>query len=602
MEKEKKYTSLDTTKFMIKTLWARGKSLIIVNLLIVFITVILNLTQLFMAPTILNLLEINSSGSKVLIAVLLFTLSLMICNGLNVYFERFNAAGKLDTRLYICELINKKKAMMSYPFLDDDKINKKIDKAMATVWGNFSSTEAIWQTLIDLLVAFSLFIIYIILLTNVNIILIIVSSVISVLSYFVIKKINEWGYRNKKEKEEYISRISYAQKRSEDVSFAKDIRIFGMREWVDDMYYASVSLLQNFITRGEKQYIKADFIDLLLTFSRNGITYYYLINLILANEITTAEFLLYLSTVTAFTSMLKQFLEKMNEINKHSIEISSVLEFLNLKEIFKFEDGEKLEIKENEKYEIELKNVSFKYESDDKYTIKNFNLTLKQGEKLAIVGLNGAGKTTLVKLICGFYNPSEGEVLLNGKDIKKYNRRDYYKFFTAVFQDFSILEITVLENITQSVDNANLEKVKDCIEKAGLTDKINSLEKGINTYVGRTVYDDGVELSGGENQRLMLARALYRNSPFIILDEPTAALDPIAESDIYNKYNDMTKDKTSIFISHRLASTRFCDRIIMLQDGNILEMGTHAELLNLNGEYAKLYDVQSKYYKEGVDF
>ena len=235
-------------------------------------------------------------------------------------------------------------------------------------------------------------------------------------------------------------------------------------------------------------------------------------------------------------------------------------------------------------------------------TISHLNLTVHPGERLAIVGLNGAGKTTLVKLLCGLFDPTEGVVLLNGQDVRDFNRREYYGLFSAVFQEFSILDVTVAENIAQTNENIDTERLWDCIEKAGLTDTVQKLPDGLQTHVGREVYLDGVLFSGGQTQRLMLARALYKDGPILMLDEPTAALDPIAENDIYMKYNEMTRGKTSLFISHRLASTRFCDRIIFVADGNIAEEGTHEDLLALGGEYAKLFEVQSRYYREGKEF
>lgn len=228
----------------------------------------------------------------------------------------------------------------------------------------------------------------------------------------------------------------------------------------------------------------------------------------------------------------------------------------------------------------------------------HLNLTIRPGERLAVVGLNGAGKTTLVKLICGLQDPTEGRVLLNGEDIRQYDREAYYRLFSAVFQQFSILEATLAENVAQTVENIDLGRVKDCVNKAGLAQKAEALPQGYETHIGRQVYEDGVELSGGETQRLMLARALYKDGPVLVLDEPTAALDPIAENDIYLKYNQMTQGRTSVYISHRLASTRFCDRILFLENGGIAEEGTHEELMERGGSYAALFQVQSKYYQE----
>lgn len=190
-------------------------------------------------------------------------------------------------------------------------------------------------------------------------------------------------------------------------------------------------------------------------------------------------------------------------------------------------------------------------------------------------------------------------MLLDGKDIREFDRKDYYAMFAAVFQNFSLLAGTVAANVAQTDDNYDMERIKDCVEKAGLSAKINSLKDGYQTYLNRIIYEDGAELSGGETQKLMLARALYKKAPFIILDEPTSALDPIAEADMYNKYNELTKDCTSVYISHRLASTRFCDRILLIDDHRIAEEGTHEELLKLSGKYAQLFEIQSKYYREG---
>ena len=203
--------------------------------------------------------------------------------------------------------------------------------------------------------------------------------------------------------------------------------------------------------------------------------------------------------------------------------------------------------------------------------------------------------------MCGLFDPTEGRVLINGEDIRKFNRRDIYRHFSAVFQNFSILSVTLEENVTLLEEGIDYDKLDDVIEKAGLTDKVKSLENGYKTQIGRDVYEDGVLLSGGETQRLMLARALYKDAPVMLLDEPTAALDPIAESDLYNKYSEMTSGRTSVYISHRLASTRFCDRIIYLEDGRIAEEGSHAELMAAGGKYRELFDIQSKYYKEEVN-
>ncbi|MCL2752454.1 MAG: ABC transporter ATP-binding protein/permease [Firmicutes bacterium] len=363
---------------------------------------------------------------------------------------------------------------------------------------------------------------------------------------------------------------------------------------------SSFRLYQAFIARREKVYIWAIVLDVVLTFARNGIAYLILIGMVLNNGMSALAFLLYFSATGGFADWVSGIFSGFSTLYRQSLDLSSVREFLEYPEPFMFENGESLEPMPGNPYEIELRNVTFRYPKAEKDTLEYINLKIKPNEKLAVVGLNGAGKTTLVKLICGFYDPTSGEVLLNGENIKKYNRRDYYKHFSAVFQDFSLLATTIAGNIAQDNECIDEDKAESCAERAGLSTKVETLPNKLETYIGKEVYEEGVEFSGGETQRLMLARALYKDAPIIVLDEPTAALDPIAESDVYNRYNELTGGRTSVYISHRPASTRFCDRIILIDKNAIAEEGTHDSLIEKGGKYAELFEIQSRYYREGA--
>jgi len=248
---------------------------------------------------------------------------------------------------------------------------------------------------------------------------------------------------------------------------------------------------------------------------------------------------------------------------------------------------------------ISFRNVDFSYTEDSGKVLDNFNLEIKAGEKIALVGVNGAGKTTIVKLLCGFYTPDSGEILINDINIKNFGKTDLYKLFSAVFQDIVILPFTIGENVSMMVtDFSDKEKIIKSLETAGLLEAVKKYSGDIATYMTRELDENGVMLSGGQQQKLLMARALYKDAPILILDEPTAALDPIAESETYEMFHNISKSKTALYISHRLASTRFCDRIIFLKDGKIAEVGSHAELLRKDGEYAKMFEIQSHYYKK----
>lgn len=247
-------------------------------------------------------------------------------------------------------------------------------------------------------------------------------------------------------------------------------------------------------------------------------------------------------------------------------------------------------------YEFEFCNVSFRYPSSDLYALKNINLKFKAGERLAVVGENGSGKTTFIKLMCRLYDPIEGEIKLNGIDIRKYNYEEYLSIFSVVFQDFKLFSFSLGQNIA-AMSEYNAEKVCDCLQKSGFENRLTAMPMGLETYLYKDFDKEGIEISGGEAQKIAFARALYKDAPFIILDEPTAALDPISEYEIYTRFNEIAKDKTTIFISHRLASCRFCDKIAVFDHGSIVQFDSHDELLkNKTGKYSELWNSQAQYY------
>lgn len=599
-KKKAKYSMARCIKYMLSLAWKHMKSVIGVSVLLAVVSVALNLVQLYVAPEILERVEQQASMGELLGTIAVFSAAIFLLMTARSYINNNTMVSRTFVRVQIVKSIARKSCKTSYPNQKDPAVRKLLQGAMAANNGNSDATEYVWTTLTDLLTNVLGFIIYLVLLSELNLFLAAIVVATTTLGFFVGKHIRSWGWKHREELSGYRTKIAYVAGEANDLAFAKDIRIFGLKNWMDELYDSTMRLLDDFAARREKVYLWADLLDLVLSFLRNGIAYLYLISYTLRNGLPASDFLLYFAAISGFTSWVTGILSQMTQLHKECLEISTVLEYIEYPEMFRFEGGRPIPVSDS--YELTLENVTFRYPGTEKNLFENLNLTIRPGEKLAIVGLNGAGKTTLVKLLCGFYDPTEGRVLLNGIDIREFNRQEYYGLLSAVYQDFSLMDTTIAENIAVQTEDIDEKRVRDCLSKAGLMEFVDSLPQGLNSHVGRDVYLDGILFSGGQTQRLVLARALYKDGPILVLDEPTAALDPIAENDIYMKYNEMTTGKTSLFISHRLASTRFCDRIIFLADGKIAEEGTHSELLALNGEYAKLFEVQSRYYQEGDNF
>ena len=303
--------------------------------------------------------------------------------------------------------------------------------------------------------------------------------------------------------------------------------------------------------------------------------------------------------VMLFTRVLRGITGISNELTNFRLSAEhckDVFDFLDISDK-KYKGTIPTEKRTDNEYEFEFRHVWFKYPGSEQYVLRDINLKWRIGEKMALVGRNGCGKSTLVKLLCRLYDPTKGEITLNGVDIRKYNYEEYMALFSVVFQDSKLFSFSVAENVAASTE-FNAERVEDCVRRSGLSERLDSMPDGIRTYLYKDFDEHGVEISGGEAQKICLARAVYKGSPFIVLDEPTAALDPISEHDIYTKFNSIVGTRTAIYISHRLSSCRFCDEITVMDNGEIVERGSHDDLITAGGNYSKLWSAQAEYYKD----
>jgi len=416
-----------------------------------------------------------------------------------------------------------------------------------------------------------------------------------------------FDYIRKKDKKEmwdammpHWRKLEYMENVTTDFSYAKDIRLFGMQKYLAkkqiDVYDEE---LRHWIK--SRQYwiyntIFAHGISLL----RQLIIIGWLVYSVVFNGLSIGNFTLYTASAAAFSNAINEILQALSALRERSAHTDDYRSFMDIPSAD--DKAQTIPIPPADKYTFEFKNVSFKYRGQEKYALKNVNLTLHAGEKLAVVGLNGAGKSTFIKLLLRLYDVTEGCILMNGTDIRKFDRKEYYELFAPAFQDVMVFAFPVAENVSMkepfNTDKAEAEKM---LRLAGLGDKLDKLEKGVDTELLKVLYDDGVDLSGGEKQKLALARALYKKSKIIVLDEPTAALDALAEFRLYQSFNELVGDRTAVYISHRLSSTRFCDRVAMFKDGEMVEIGTHDSLMEADGAYADMFRVQAQYYVEDKD-
>lgn len=396
----------------------------------------------------------------------------------------------------------------------------------------------------------------------------------------------------------YINRVSMDQRAG------KDIRIFNLSGWLLKKYDSCLNNMEKVYSHIHNGYFVAKAGSEVLGSLFDFYAYAYLIYLLTENRIDISSFVLLLGSIRGFSSALAALISKYSTLPPFSVAISYIREALEEKENREWEDtvsNEKINLIKREGIILKLKNVSYTYPGASKPTLENINLTIKKNERLALLGLNGAGKTTLVKIICGLYRPTSGEVYINDYPQRSFSYSKWQSLVSVMFQESVLLPWSIDENITgRHLDKSFSRDTKlvTSLELSGFKEKYDSLNEKGNSKLVREVNDNAVSFSGGELQKLLFARALYKESPLIILDEPTSALDPVAENNLYMNLARAVSGKTMIYISHRLSSTRFCDRIVLLQGGKIVEEGTHESLMSREGIYKHLFDVQSMYYKE----
>lgn len=396
-------------------------------------------------------------------------------------------------------------------------------------------------------------------------------------------------------------RFYYFYQQTTSVENGKDIRIYNMADWFRTGFNRLEKKNWALAARQNCRKYAVNVSDALFVAVRDLLAYGILVTGVLNGSLSIAEFTLGLGVVRGLAEWFANLRFHISYLLEGNLMICEYRKMMDYPDKFLREEGMSVPDEWRRQFpEIEFKNVSFRYEEGGEDVLKNLSFTIRRGEKIALVGHNGAGKTTLVKLLCGFYHPTKGEILIGGHSLESLNLNQYHDLLAAIFQDVNTIPVSIAGNVSGCAEEeTDMERVRACLRRAGLWKDVEALERKELTSLTQSFDPDGIQLSGGMMQKLMLARCLYKDAPMLVLDEPTAALDPIAESSMYEEYKAATQEKSALFISHRLASTKFCDRILFLENGRLIESGTHEELLERKGRYAEVFEVQSQYYREG---
>ena len=607
MKKEKEENGLQVTRygtgsnvcFLLKETMKCHPFLLVLCFCLVVIGIVTPVITTFLPKIVIEQITEGAAVKEILLVTVTGTGILAVCAGGKVFFEKLLSFHRFRMNTYYTELVAIKGMRADYCHQETERFRKLHTESAGACNGNYSPMIQVYDVGIGLCTSALGFFLYFGILSQLSIGLVLFLIAVTMCSCILNHKAIRFTEKHRDEKVRYQQRTDYLALVSGDIKSAKDIRLYGMNGWLSDVYRKNVEGLNGWYRRYTKTVFGVVVGDSGLALVREAVAYAYLLYRVIAEGMSVADFVLYFGVITGFSAWLSGMFGQVTALSRISSTVNSVRTFLAYSDTYTREGGKELPKASEGPKELSLCNVSYRYEGADKDTLSEVSLTVAPKEHLAIVGLNGAGKTTLVKLLCGLTDPREGCVRYDGVDVREYNRDNYYELFSAVFQQFSLLPVTFAEAVAEEEpDRIDRARVEECLRTAGLWEKIASLPKGMDSEYSRAVNDDGTELSGGQIQKLLLARALYRKAPFMVLDEPTAALDPIAESQLYETYHEVMKDCSTVFISHRLASTRFCDRIVLMEDGKMIEEGTHEELLNAKGRYYELYETQAKYYRE----
>lgn len=594
----KDYPLRSNLKFIFGTMFREEKTLRYLIPLGIGVAPIMSYLWNFISKSIIELITNEQDWQALLPLILTFAIVMMLATVLNTYYWSSTWFRYIGVRMKLMTKLNRKAMTVNFEHLEDSDVMDAFQKAQNSSGNNNQGVEGMMHTGVECMSKMAVAFVGFVIMGTLHPLILLLLCVTAAFSFVVNDRVNAY---TKKTVWDVLApwwrKNSYMNNISTEFKAAKDIRMFHLTDWLLDKCRELNNYRYKMQQKNERNWlIVGVFENMMWALSQVGI-YAFIINAVVKGTVSIANAFLYVTTAETFYGSISSVLKNVSALRQRNREVSDFRSFLDFEGGGLEDDG--LTVPDCNKNVFVFENVSFRYPKAEKYALKDLNLTLEQGERLAVVGFNGAGKSTFIKLLLRLYEPTSGRILLNGVDIQTYQKKSYYNLFAPLFQEVELFAFPLAENISMNTpENTDVARAEECLNMAGFGNKLKELPKGVRTEVLKVIDEEGLDFSGGERQKLALARALYKDAPIVVLDEPTAALDALAEYELYQNFDRMIGEKSAIYISHRLSSTRFCDHIAMFMEGQMVEYGTHEELLKKNGPYANMFELQAQYYVE----
>ncbi len=586
--------SLAIKKMYIKMI-EQDKKLLIMTIIYMFSFTFFDVIVAFFPKVLLDLYMNNKSFQEICIFITFFLVVGCLMGGINSIIREAATAKIGYLRIeYLADAFNKI-ITCDYKNMEDATFFNRYDSAFDACSNAENGIEKVYNVLFDLPALILKVVLFSCVMGRFSPLLLLAVLLHVTVSFGVKKKTASYKYMYKEEFSRVNRKKRYFNNITQDFQYGKDIRLYNLKNLLKKKYYGEIRKYKLLFRKVRNKEFVLNLLCcvtiMISDIAIYGVLIYNSLNGILISNIT-----MYFIVVNMLISSSNLMVAGISDIYGEGLYISDYFDFIKAE--LCNSNGKQVNFSNKSSIGIQIRNLSFKYPNTEKYIFKNLNLSIMPGEKVALVGDNGVGKSTLIKIIVGLFRDFDGEVLIGGENIREISTENLFALFSIAFQDVNLLAYTVNENITGTSEISDSNKVWEALEKAGLKKKIEKNPKGLEQQVHKYIYEDGVEFSGGESQKMAIARAIFKDAFIFILDEPTASLDALAEKEIYEKFGNITCEKTTIFISHRLASTKFCDRIILIGADGVLEQGTHKELMELKGKYFEMFTLQGKYYQE----